>query len=66
MSRPRTSEREQIVRNLLLGWSTKEIAYALGMTSGGISKIAWNAGIKKQYVTDLEFRQLLNQRKGTA
>ena len=46
--------------------SSKEIAYALGLTSGGVSKIAWNAGIKKQYVTDLEFRQILNQRKGTA
>jgi len=66
MSRPRTPEREQIVRNLLLGFSTKEIAFALGRTVGGVSKIAWNAGIKKQYVTDSEFRQLLNQRKGIA
>ena len=55
-----------IVRNLLLGLTTKEIAYELGRTVGGVSKIASNAGVKKQYVTDTEYRQLLNQRKQTA
>jgi DNA-binding NarL/FixJ family response regulator len=65
MSRPRTPERDQIIRRLLLGFTTKEIAFELGRTAGGVSKIASNAGVKKQYVTDLEFRQLLNQRKGT-
>ena len=66
MSRPASPEREQIVRRLLLGFSTKEIAYDLQRTVGGISKIAWNAGVKKQYVTETEFRQLLNQRKATS
>jgi DNA-binding NarL/FixJ family response regulator len=65
MSRPASPERELIVRNLLLGLSTKEIAYELGRTVGGVSKIASNAGVKKQYVTETEFRQLLNQRKAT-
>ena len=65
MSRPRSPERDLIVRNLLAGLSTKEIAYNLQRTVGGISKIAWNAGVKKQYVTETEFRQLLNQRKAT-
>jgi hypothetical protein len=46
--------------------TTKEIAYELGRTVGGVSKIASNAGVKKQYVTDTEFRQLLNQRKATS
>jgi DNA-binding NarL/FixJ family response regulator len=66
MSRPRSPERDLIVRNLLAGLSTKEIAYELGRTVGGVSKIASNAGVKKQYVTDAEFLQLLNQRKQTA
>ena len=66
MSRPRSPERDLIVRNLLAGLSTKEIAYELGRTVGGVSKIASNAGVKKQYVTDTEFRQLLNQRKATS
>ena len=66
MSRPRSPERDLIVRNLLAGLSTKEIAYELGRTVGGVSKIASNAGVKKQYVTDTEYRQLLNQRKQTA
>ncbi len=66
MSRPRSPERDMIVRNLLLGLTTKEIAYELGRTVGGVSKIASNAGVKKQYVTDTEYRQLLNQRKQTA
>jgi DNA-binding NarL/FixJ family response regulator len=66
MSRPRSPERDLIVRNLLLGLTTKEIAYELGRTVGGVSKIASNAGVKKQYVTDPEFRQLLNQRKATS
>jgi DNA-binding NarL/FixJ family response regulator len=65
MSRPRSLERDLIVRNLLLGLTTKEIAYELGRTVGGVSKIASNAGVKKQYVTETEFRQLLNQRKAT-
>ena len=65
MSRPRSPERDLIVRNLLLGLTTKEIAYELGRTVGGVSKIASNAGVKKQYVTEIEFRQLLNQRKAT-
>jgi DNA-binding NarL/FixJ family response regulator len=66
MSRPASPERDLIVRNLLLGLTTKEIAYELGRTVGGVSKIASNAGVKKQYVTDTEYRQLLNQRKQTA
>ena len=65
MSRPRSPERDWIVRNLLAGLTTKEVAYNLGRTVGGVSKIAWNAGVKKQYVTDQEYRQLLNQRKQT-
>lgn len=66
MSRPKSPERDLIVRNLLLGLTTKEIAYELGRTAGGISKIASNAGVRKQYVTESEFKQLLNQRKQTA
>ena len=65
MSRPRSPDRDLIVRNLLAGLTTKEIAFDLQRTVGGISKIAWNAGVRKQYVTETEFRQLLNQRKQT-
>ena len=66
MSRPRSPDRDLIVRNLLAGLTTKEIAFDLQRTVGGISKIAWNAGVRKQYVTETEFRQLLNQRKATS
>ena len=66
MSRPRSPNRDLIVRNLLAGLTTKEIAFDLQRTVGGISKIAWNAGVRKQYVTETEFRQLLNQRKATS
>ena len=68
MSRSSSPERDFIVRNLLAGLSTKEIAYNLNRTVSNISKIAWNAGVRKQYVTHTEFRNLLNQRKsgGTA
>jgi hypothetical protein len=66
MSRPRSPERDLIVRNLLAGMTTKEIAYEFGRTAGGVSKIAWNAGVRKRYVTDNEFSQLLNQRKATS
>jgi DNA-binding NarL/FixJ family response regulator len=66
MSRPSSPERQLIVRDLLAGLSTKEIAYNLKRTVSGISKIAWNAGVRKQYVTDTEFRNLLNHRKAGA
>lgn len=65
MSRPRTVETEQILRDLLSGLTPKEIAFSLGRAPCTVSKTAWNHGIRKQYVTESEFRQILSQRKTT-
>jgi DNA-binding NarL/FixJ family response regulator len=61
--RPRKPNRDEIVRDLLEGLSPKEIAYKFKRQISGIHKIALNAGIRKEYVTQTEFRNLLNHRK---
>ena len=53
-----------VIRRVLEGRSTKEIAFETGMTPSAVQKIISNT-MRKQYVTDAEFRQLLNQRKST-
>jgi hypothetical protein len=56
-----------VIRRVLEGLSTKEIAHEAQLTAGAVSKIIGNTpDIRKQYVTHAEFRQLLNQRKGIA
>jgi DNA-directed RNA polymerase specialized sigma24 family protein len=55
-----------VIRRVLEGFSTKEIAHEAQLTAGAVSKIIGNTpDIRKRYVTDAEFRQLLNQRKAT-
>ncbi len=66
MSRPRTVETEQILRDILAGLTPKEIGYSLGRAACTVSKTLANHGMRKRYVTDTEFSQLLNQRKGTS
>ena len=65
MSRPRTVETEQILRDILAGLTPKEIGYNLGRAACTVSKTLANHGMRKRYVTDTEFSQLLNQRKQT-
>lgn len=66
MSRPRTVETEQILRGILAGLTPKEIAYNLGRAACTVSKTLANHGMRKRYVTETEFRQILNQRKATS
>ena len=63
--RPRKPNRDKIVRDLLAGLSTKEVAYKFQRAVSGICKIASNAGVRKEYVTQTEFRNLLKHRKST-
>ena len=65
MGRPKAIERDQIVREVMSGATTKEIAYKLNRTQGGISKIMSNIGIRKYYLTETEFARILTQRKAT-
>jgi hypothetical protein len=67
MSRPASPMMPVVIRRVLEGFLPKEIAHELKMTPSAISKMIGNTpDIRKQYVTHAEFRQLLNQRKGTA
>jgi len=66
MSRPASPLVPLVIRRVLEGFSTKEIAHEAQLTAGAVSKIIGNTpNIRKQYVTNAEFRQLLNQRKAT-
>jgi DNA-directed RNA polymerase specialized sigma24 family protein len=66
MSRPASPLVPLVIRRVLEGFSTKEIAHEAQLTAGAVSKIIGNTpDIRKRYVTDAEFRQLLNQRKAT-
>jgi hypothetical protein len=66
MSRPASPMVPLVIRRVLEGFSTKEIAHEAQLTAGAVSKIIGNTpDIRKRYVTDAEFRQLLNQRKAT-
>jgi DNA-binding NarL/FixJ family response regulator len=53
-----------VIRRVLEGRSIKEIAFETGMTPSAVQKIISNT-MRKEYVTEAEFRQLLNQRKAT-
>jgi len=67
MSRPQSPLVPLVLSRILAGLSPKEVAFEVSMTPSAISKMIGNTRhIRKQYVTDLEFRQILNQRKGTA
>jgi predicted transcriptional regulator len=64
MSRPASPLVPLVIRRVLEGFSPKEIAHELKLTPSAVSKIIGNTThIRKQYVTDSEFYQLLNQRK---
>jgi predicted DNA-binding protein YlxM (UPF0122 family) len=55
-----------VIRRVLEGFSTKEIAHEAQLTPSAVSKIIGNTThIRKRYVTDSEFYHLLNQRKAT-
>jgi hypothetical protein len=67
MSRPASPLVPLVIRRVLEGFSTKEIAHEARLTAGAVSKIIGNTpDIRKRYVTHAEFRQLLSQRKGSA
>jgi DNA-binding NarL/FixJ family response regulator len=64
MSRPSSPMLPLVIRRVLEGRSIKEIAFETGMTPSAVQKIISNT-MRKEYVTEAEFRQLLNQRKST-
>ena len=65
MSRPTSPNVPLVIRRVLEGDSTKEIAFEVGMTAGAVSKIIANTKMRKEYVTVLEYAQILKQRKAT-
>ena len=63
MSRPTSPMAPLVIKRVLEGVSTKEIAFETGMTSGAVSKIIGNTKMRKEYVTVSEYAQILKQRK---
>ena len=63
MSRPTSPNVPLVIRRVLEGVSTKEIAFETGMTAGAVSKIISNTKMRKEYVTVSEYAQILKQRK---
>ena len=55
-----------VIRRVLEGVSTKEIAFEVGMTSGAVSKIIANTKMRKEYVTVSEYAEVLRKRKATS
>jgi len=64
MSRPSSPMLPLVIRRVLEGRSIKEIAFETGMTPSAVQKIISNT-MRKEYVTEAEFRHILNQRKST-
>ena len=63
MSRPKSSFATTIISKLLTGMSPKEIAFETNMTASAVSKIIANtSGLRKQYVTETEYNQILKNR----
>ena len=66
MSRPQSPHSATVREKILAGKSTKMVAYEIKMTAAAVSKMLSNmADIRKQYVTDIEYAQLLKSRKTT-
>jgi len=63
VSRPTSPHVPLVIRRVLEGVSTKEIAFEVGMTPGAVSKIISNTQMRKEYVTVSEYAQILKQRK---
>ena len=65
MSRPTSPHAPLVIKRVLEGVSTKEIAFETGMTSGAVSKIIGNTKMRKEYVTVSEYAEVLKKRKAT-
>lgn len=61
--RPRNPNRDEMLQRIFSGETAKQAAYEVGMTSQSVTTILSKLGIRKQYVTDSEFQQILGQRK---
>ena len=61
--RPRNPNRDEMLQRIFSGETAKQAAYEVGMTSQNVTTILSKLGIRKQYVTDREFQQILGQRK---
>ena len=65
MSRPTSPHAPLVIKRVLEGVSTKEIAFETGMTAGAVSKIIGNTKMRKEYVTVSEYAEVLKKRKAT-
>ena len=65
MSRPTSPMAPLVIKRVLEGVSTKEIAFETGMTAGAVSKIISSTKMRKEYVSVSEYAQILKQRKAT-
>lgn len=63
MGRHKCSNTDSILSSILAGLSNKEIAITFGVGNTLPCHIAARYGLKRQYVTDAEFKQILGQRK---
>jgi hypothetical protein len=61
--RPRNPNRDEMLQRIFSGETAKQAAYEVGMTSQHVTTILSKLGIRKQYLTAAEFKQILNQRK---
>jgi hypothetical protein len=52
-----------MLQRIFSGETAKQAAYEVGMTSQHVTTILSKLGIRKQYLTAAEFKQILNQRK---
>jgi len=62
MSRPRHSLRDPAVTHVLNGGAPKTFAADNGVSIVWVCRTLWNAGIKRQFLTDDEW-QLIRQRR---
>ena len=66
MSRPQSAFVPLVRARVLAGDLPKMIAYEIGMTPSAISKMISNMpDLRKQYITDIEYAQIIKQRKAT-
>ena len=61
--RPRNPNRDEMLQRIVSCETAKQAANDEGKTSPNVTTILSKLGIRKQYVTDREFQQILGQRK---
>lgn len=62
MKQPKHELRDPVVRHVLEGRAPKEFAATYNVSPIWICRTLWNAGLKRQYVTQNEWREIRRQR----